>query len=259
MSNNNVGAGILVMGELSRIENNASREIGAATASATAAGYRAATAELILARITFAAKSQIHWLRARNNAHKLTEDQLIAALKAENPSHPLADRDAVDVIFEENRQSSLYDLKTIKRTYPDGLIPDGSMPDVDGHPGVVDGEPGLPSPVKEYDDILKHFKLDEDTVKDPEVMQDCVSRQEKYVQDMKDQLSADDKKGFFTSLNKEKRRDLERGSTGSIDWLNQLNTLLEIAVGHKDAVAQAEQKKVREEAARGRLKGMGLV
>ena len=41
--------------------------------------------------------------------------------------------------------------------------------------------------------------------------------------------------------------------------MDQLNTLIEIAVGHKDAVAQAEQKKVREEAARGRLKGMGLV
>ena len=256
---NNAGAGILVMGELSRIENNASREISAATASATAAGYRAASAKLDLERITFAAKSQIHGLRARNNAHELTEDQLIAALKAENPSHPLADRDAVDVIFEENRQSSLYDLKTIKRTYPDGLIPDGSMPDVDGHPGVVDGEPGLPSPVKEYDDILKHFKLDEDTVKDPEVMQGCVARQVKYVQELKDNLSADDKKGFFTSLNKEKRRDLENGSTGSIDWLNQLNTLLEIAVGHKDAVAQAEQKKIREEAARGRLKANRLI
>ena len=256
---NNAGAGILVMGELSRIENNASREIGAATASATAAGYRAATAELILARITFAAKSQIHGLRATIDAREITEDALIAALKAENPNHPLADRDAVDAIFQEKRKETLFAKKTIKRTYPDGLIPEGSMPDVDGRPGIVIGEPGYPNPVKLYDDILKDFKLDEDTVKDPEVMQDCVSRQEKYVQKLKDQLSADDKKGFFTSLNKEKRRDLERSSTGSTDWLNQLNTLLEIAVGHKDAVAQAEQKKVREEAARGRLKANRLI
>ena len=76
---------------------------------------------------------------------------------------------------------------------------------------------------------------------------------------MKDQLSADDKKGFFTSLNKEKRSDLESSSRASLDYLSQLNTLLEIAVGHKDAVAQAEQKKVREEAARGRLKANRLI
>ena len=98
-----------------------------------------------------------------------------------------------------------------------------------------------------------------DDTSHPEIIQACVARHEKYVQKLKDQLSADDKKGFFTSLNKEKRSDLERSSTYSIDWLNQLNTLLEIAVGHKDAVAQAEQKKVREEAARGRLKANRLI
>ena len=50
--------------------------------------------------------------------------------------------------------------------------------------------------------------------------------------------------------NKEKRRDLENSSKASTDWLNQFTAMLEIAVGHKDEVAQAEQKKVREEAAR---------
>ena len=258
MSNNNVGAGILVMGELSRIENNASREIGAANLAASTASYEAANARLDLERITFAAKSQIHGLKTNVQAHIQTEDELIAALKAENPNHPLADRDAVDVLYGERKIAASLDPSLIKKTYPSGVLPEEIMLP-SGEVGMIGGEPGYPNPVKDYDNILKYFELDKDTVKDPEVMQGCVSRQEKYVQKLKDQLSADDKKGFFTSLNKEKRGSLERSSTASIGWLNQLNTLLEIAVGHKDAVAQAEQKKVREEAARGRLKGMGLV
>ena len=244
------------MGELSRIENNASREISAATASATAAGYRASTAELKLERVMFAGKSQIHGLRASIASHVLAEDVLIAALKAENPSHPLADRDVFDVLVSNNDRVTTFDPKIIRRTWPDGVIPEGAAPEVDGQIGIRLGEPGYPKPVKWYDKILESFKLDKDTVKDPEVMQACVARHEKYVQELKDKLSADDKKGFFTSLNKEKRSDLESSSRASLDYLNQLNTLLEIAVGHKDAVAQAEQKKVREEAARGRLKGL---
>ncbi|MBY0577152.1 MAG: class I SAM-dependent methyltransferase, partial [Gallionellaceae bacterium] len=42
------------------------------------------------------ARSHVHSLRACMAARKMTEDQLIAALKAENANHPLASREAVD-------------------------------------------------------------------------------------------------------------------------------------------------------------------
>lgn len=259
MSNNNVGAGILVLGELSRIENNAARETADAKAESTAQWYRAANAERKTKEITFSAKSQIHGLRARIEAHVQTEDMLIAALKEENPSHPLADRDAVNMIFEEKRNATPFDPKIIKRTYPDGVIPEGVIPDVGGRPGVIAGEPGYPDPVRNYDAILKAFKLDEETVNDPEALRACVSKQEKHVQELKDRLAADDKKGFFTSLNKEKRKDLENHSGWSISYLNQLNTLLANANEYQDNLIKAEQKKAREDVVRAKLKGMGML
>lgn len=262
MSNNNVGAGILVLGELSHIENNARRATEAANSAATSAMYGEAIAERKTKEITFAAKSQIHAFRAAMDAHEMTEDQLIAALKEENPNHPLADRDAVDVIFEENRISKLHDAKTIKRTYPDGVIPEGSIRQKSNGRDMlcpIGGEPAFPNPVRNYDKILESFKLTKETVNDPEVMRDCVSKQEKYAQGLKDKLAADDKKGFFTSLNKEKRKDLENSSAWADSYLSQLNTLLVNASEYKDKQLEAEQKKEREDAARARLKGLGML
>lgn len=78
-------------------------------------------------KYVFAAKSHVHGLRAQVHAHKQTEDELIAALKAENANHPFASREAVDAAVEDKRVRALVDPEVIKRTYPDGKLPDGTV------------------------------------------------------------------------------------------------------------------------------------
>lgn len=81
----------------------------------------------------FRAKGHVHGLRARVHARQVTEDMLIAALKAENANHPLASKEAVEAVCEEARLRALVDPEVIKRTFPNGL-PDGvlggSPPDI---------------------------------------------------------------------------------------------------------------------------------
>lgn len=75
----------------------------------------------------FRAKSQIHGCRAVIAARKIAEDQLIAALKAENANHPLASKEAVEAIVQENVPKVLLDTEVIKKTYPDGVLPEGAV------------------------------------------------------------------------------------------------------------------------------------
>lgn len=78
-------------------------------------------------RYVFAAKSHVHGLRAQVYAHEITEEKLIAALKAENANHPLASREAVDAAVEDMRVKALVNADVIKRTYPDGKLPEGAV------------------------------------------------------------------------------------------------------------------------------------
>ena len=75
----------------------------------------------------FRAKSQIHGCRAVIAARKIAEDRLIAALKAENANHPLVSREAVEAIVQENIPKVLLDPEVIKKTYPDGVLPEGAV------------------------------------------------------------------------------------------------------------------------------------
>jgi hypothetical protein len=75
----------------------------------------------------FRAESQIHGFRAGLAARKLAEDRLIAALKAENANHPLASREAIEAIVQENAPKVLHDPEIIKKTYPDGVLPEGAV------------------------------------------------------------------------------------------------------------------------------------
>ena len=79
------------------------------------------------AKYVFAAKSQIHGFRASLAARRFAEDQLIAALKAENADHPLASREAIEAIARENAPKALLDPEVIKKTYPDGVLPKGAV------------------------------------------------------------------------------------------------------------------------------------
>ena len=75
----------------------------------------------------FRAKSQVHGMRSSIYGHRIVEDQLIAALKAENANHPLASREAVDAAVKDECARALVNPEVIKKTYPDGNLPDGAI------------------------------------------------------------------------------------------------------------------------------------
>ena len=79
------------------------------------------------AKYVFAAKSQIHGFRASLAARRFAEDQLIAALKAENANHPLASKEAVEALVDEVGNKALLDPEIIKKTYHDGVLPKGAV------------------------------------------------------------------------------------------------------------------------------------
>ncbi len=85
----------------------------------------------------FAAKSQIHGFRATMAGRKFAEDQLIAALKAENANHPLASKEAVEALVAEVGSKSLTDPEIIKKTYHDGVLPKGAVIPPNGVLGVA--------------------------------------------------------------------------------------------------------------------------
>lgn len=80
-----------------------------------------------LNQYVFRAKSHVHGLRANIFARKIAEDRLIAALKAENANHPLASKEAVEALVDENMRKELLDPEVVKRTYPDGVLPEGAV------------------------------------------------------------------------------------------------------------------------------------
>lgn len=80
----------------------------------------------------FRSKSHVHGLRAEKQAHQRVEDQLIAALKAENANHPLANSEAVNAALDREFIKALTDPEVIKRTYPDGKLPEGAVIPPDG-------------------------------------------------------------------------------------------------------------------------------
>lgn len=84
-------------------------------------------------KYVFRAKGHVHTFRSVLHARKVVEDQLIAALKAENANHPLASKEAVEAVCEEARLRAVIDPEVIRRTYPEGLpegVLGGSPPDV---------------------------------------------------------------------------------------------------------------------------------
>lgn len=256
MSKTNVGASILAMGELSRIENQARDSAASAAASNTAAihaGWGETVAKRATATITFAAKSQIHGMRARIESHILAENELISALRTVCPNHPLVDRDVVNEIVERGISVTRLDPEVIKRTYPSGVIPDGAMPEVAGMPGVVgvvNGEPAFPAKSWEWQGMMSAFKFTEETVNDPAVVQACIDRQSKYVEQLINDIAADDKKSFFTSLSKDKREALEVESKASIRQLGQLNIALPAA---QEFIKEQKEEKVRRDVAKAKL------
>lgn len=73
----------------------------------------------------FRVKGQVHGLRSALHGRRVVEDDLIAALKAENANHPLASREAVEEAVLDARAAALLNPEVIKKTYPDGILPKG--------------------------------------------------------------------------------------------------------------------------------------
>ena len=111
------GLGVLALGEIQAAENHAARQRGSAEMS-WKVGFE---------KYVFRAKSHVHGLRAVDYAHMQTEDQLIAALKAENANHPLASREAVDAAFEDERVKALLNPEVIRKTFGDEGLPKGAV------------------------------------------------------------------------------------------------------------------------------------
>lgn len=118
----NIGTNILGLAMLDRATSDARQ----AKESSLYYAREAGEAEGKLRAWKRAAKSHVHSLRAFSAAHKMTEDQLIAALKAENANHPLASREAVDAAIDQANFQTIIDPEIIKRTYPDGKLPEGT-------------------------------------------------------------------------------------------------------------------------------------
>lgn len=118
----NIGTNILGLAMLDRATSDARQAKESSLYYAREAG--AAEGKLLAWKRT--AKSHVHSLRAFSAAHKMTEDQLIAALKAENANHPLASREAVDAAIDQANFQTIIDPEIIKRTYPDGKLPEGT-------------------------------------------------------------------------------------------------------------------------------------
>jgi len=216
MTGNVGGVGLLALGEISRTENQARRVIDDANRRLEEAweGRNDVIAEKD--QLTFAAKSQIHGLRARFAAKVLVEDELITALKAESPNHPLASRAAVDALFDKYRMKTPYDLGVIKKTYPDGIVPEGAIPIVNGEPGIVAGQPAYPdlSPEQrrasqELDEMLTAASLDGHTILDPARVTLAIAARQAAVAAIEQRLSEDSNKGFFGRMKKSDRAEVE--------------------------------------------------
>lgn len=116
------GINLFLLGELQQAETAARR----ASQGAGLGAIGAANAwEKHHNQFVFKAKGHVHGLRAQVYSRQVTEDQLIAALKAENANHPLASKEAVEAAVEDARVKALLNPEVIKRTYPDGKLPDG--------------------------------------------------------------------------------------------------------------------------------------
>lgn len=118
----NIGTNILGLAMLDRAASDAAQ----AKSNALYYAEKSGEAEGKLLAWKRTARSHVHSLRAFSAAHKMTEDQLIAALKAENANHPLASREAVDAAIDQANFQTIIDPEIIKRTYPDGKLPEGT-------------------------------------------------------------------------------------------------------------------------------------
>jgi hypothetical protein len=191
-----------------------------------------------LADLTFTAKSQIHSLRTTVGAHELVEDELIAVIKDLEPDHPLADKDVVVAMVMMKRNLSGVDPVVIKRTYPDGKIPEGAVVMV-GDMRICDGgEPAYPwQPGEEAAFIarkalLDAFEVDAATADTVVGSESLLSRVQARIASIERNLEEDSKKGFFSSMSKKSR-------AGVVEDLARFNVYLGTA---KVVVTDAHKK-----------------
>ena len=88
-------------------------------------GYRdeIASLERALESTIKAGRSQVHVMRAREQAHYQIENMLRDEIGKLYQNNPLADKEKVTGIFAEKTLEWLRNDELVRRTYPNGIIP----------------------------------------------------------------------------------------------------------------------------------------
>lgn len=265
MSNRSVGMGTaaLVLGELQRSDREARHAYDAANNAmehAQSESDRANRAEANYKQLLFSAQSQVHGFRARIEAHICIENQVIAALQVADPNNPLCDREVVEYLVDTKRDELMYSKEVLQKTYLEGVAPEGSIPLVNGGPGVKGGLPANPSSAAKRAERLAltaamaAHNLSFEQVFDPVIVAAAIERQQARATELKDVLDRDATKSFFTSMGKKKRSEVEGDYKTALIHLGALEKAFVDAMQFVEDMKVREEKRVRVEA---KLKKLG--
>jgi hypothetical protein len=213
---------------------------------------RADRAEKELARITSNAQSQIHILRARIEAHVRVENQLIDALKVDKPDHPMADREVVDALHDQHIRATAFDKEVIQTTWLSGVAPDGAILLGEyGRPYSKGGMPAYPMSKEEHAyrralaEAMQVHKLSFSDIHFPEKITAVIPAQQSKVAESNEVLDRDDKKRFFTNMNKKNREEAEADYRVAESQLAALNKALDEAREYVERTQLDAEKKAR--------------
>lgn len=226
------GAALYALGEVARAQNEANRAHDAATDRVAAARAQRDEAIEYGNQLAFTALSQIHGFRAQIQARRWVADELIAALHAENPGHPLAHREVIEALFDQIRLKAMADESVIRKTFPDGVVPEGAiLRGSDGSPAVIGGFPGYADP-EARKAAMSAAGLSDMT--DQAAVKAAILNFGKQVASMKAALDEDDKKGFFGRMNKKNRAESEEEYQALAGHLKALERALVDAILYQE-------------------------
>jgi len=241
---------MLVMGELSRIENSANRDLAKATTAASHARLDAWSAQSELQDLDFSAKSQIHMFRSKIDARDKVMSVLIDSLSNENPGHPLADPEVVAILIGRIEHQSAVAPDVIKQTYPTGELPadavrikpDGSLSSIQGQPAFADPSPEQQSVNIAEFAMQKECGLSDRDLLDPGLIDQALTKMSDVVEQLKTIITEDDQKGFFGKLNKKARAAHEEQLRTATGHLAELEKALPIAQRYVANTEAANEK-----------------
>lgn len=234
------GAALYALGEVARAQNEANRAHDAATDRVAAARAQRDEAIEYSNQLAFTALSQIHGFRAQIQARRWVADELIAALHAENPGHPLAHREVIEALFDKIRDKAMFDESVIRKTYPDGVVPEGAiLRSSGGSPAVIGGFPGYADP-EARKAALSAAGLKNLT--DRAAIKAAIADIRGQAASLKAELDEDETKGFFGRMNKKNRAESEEDYQTVVGHLKALErALVDAILYHEDTSLTAQE------------------